>query len=393
MAHLMRFSLAWGLACGLVLFVPDAQALDITVSAEYLGKRTGQFENTTPPALFCRRFSYRCTNNDVVDLPLTYSKEVSTVGPREKFFIQVPGRRQVDVFHEVTGEPYTVSFEFTGVSQRTGGGAWYQNPTYEAIVQGGCTRVATIANPPWVFFLWDINNPTAPTGCHSLSSRNPPDYRGNIDVTDMGISYNLQMPAPFSMKTGLYRGSITYSVGPGGDFDFGDGVTALNTNTVTINLLLDVQHAFFFEFPPGTDRAVLEPRDGWQHWLAGGSVPQRLYKDLPFRLSSSGPFRVYKLCQYDIDARCGLANDKGDRIPVMLSLSLPAGIQHRGGSVERLALPTGRAQALQFEAAQPTLNRPGQMHFEIAKEDVRRMLPNAGSVYAGLATIIFDTEL
>jgi len=77
----------------------------------------------------------------------------------------------------------------------------------------------------------------------------------------------------------------------------------------------------------------------------------------------------------------------------MLSLSLPAGIQHRGGSVERLALPTGRAQALQFEAAQPTLNRPGQMHFEIAKEDVRRMLPNAGSVYAGLATIIFDAEL
>jgi hypothetical protein len=61
--------------------------------------------------------------------------------------------------------------------------------------------------------------------------------------------------------------------------------------------------------------------------------------------------------------------------------------------VERLALPTGRAQALQFEAVQPTLNRPGQMHFEIAKEDVRRMLPNTGSTYTGLATVVFDAEL
>lgn len=393
MVHLMRFCLAWVVTAWFMLLAPSAQALDVTVSAQYLGKGAGQFENTTPPALFCRRFAYRCTNNDVVDLPLTYTKEVTTVSPRAKFFIQMPGRRQVDVFHEVTGEPHTVSFEFTGVSQKTGGVPWYESPTYNAVVQGGCTRVASIGNPPWVFFLWDITNPTAPAGCHSLNSRNGPDYHGFIDVTDMGVSYNLRMPAPFRMKTGLYRGSITYSVGPGGDFDFGDGVTALNTNSVTINLVLDVQHAFFFEFPPGTDRAVLEPRDGWQHWLAGGSVPQRLYRDLPFRLSSSGPFKVYKLCQYDIDARCAITNDKGDQVPVLLSLSLPAGIQHRGQMVERLALPTGRAQALQFEAVQPTLNRPGQMHFEIAKEDVRRMLPNTGSTYTGLATVVFDAEL
>ncbi|NTY95363.1 hypothetical protein FCH83_26065 [Pseudomonas putida] len=209
----------------------------------------------------------------------------------------------------------------------------------------------------------------------------------------MGVSYNLNMPAPFRMKTGIYRGSVTYSVGPGGDFDFGDGVTALSANSVTINLVLDVQHAFFFDFPPGTDRAVLEPRDGWQNWLAGGSVPQRLYRDLPFRLSSSGPFKVYKMCQYVIGARCGIANEQGDQVPVLLSMSLPPGIKYRGQPVESLALPTGRAQALQFEAVQPTLNRPGQMHFEIAKEDVRRMLPNAGSVYTGLATVVFDAEL
>ncbi|MCC9006865.1 hypothetical protein [Pseudomonas putida] len=393
MAHLMRFCPAWGIASWLMLFVPGAEALDVTLSAQYLGKASGQFENTTPLALFCRRFAYRCTNNDVVDVPLTYTKEVTTASPRAQFFIQMPGRRQIDVFHEVTGEPHTVSFEFSGVSQKTGGEVWYQSPVYNPILQGGCSNGGTIGNPPWVFFLWVITNPASPGGCHSLNNRMGPDYHGFIDVTDMGVSYNLNMPAPFRMKTGIYRGSVTYSVGPGGDFDFGDGVTALSANSVTINLVLDVQHAFFFDFPPGTDRAVLEPRDGWQNWLAGGSVPQRLYRDLPFRLSSSGPFKVYKMCQYVIGARCGIANEQGDQVPVLLSMSLPPGIKYRGQPVESLALPTGRAQALQFEAVQPTLNRPGQMHFEIAKEDVRRMLPNAGSVYTGLATVVFDAEL
>ncbi|HDS1736974.1 TPA: hypothetical protein QEM55_004038 [Pseudomonas putida] len=382
----------WLLAL-LMQMAATVQALETTVSAQYLGHVSGKFENTTPPALFCQRFAYRCTSHDVVDLPITYSKTAVEEGPRQRFYIQLPGIRQVDVFHEKTGEPHTLSFEFTGVSQKTQGPEWYLSPVYNAVIEGGCTKAGIIGNPPYVFFLWDVTNPRAPGGCHSRNPRVKPGDRAEVSVTNMGVSYNLNMPAPFRMKTGIYRGSVTYSIGPGRDFDFGDGVSALNDNSVTINFVLDVQHAFYFEFPPGTDRAVLEPRNGWQGWLSRGHVPERLYRDLPFKLSSSGPFRVYKVCQYDIDTRCGIKNDKGDQVPVLLSVSLPAGILYRGRPVQRLALPSGRVQALQFDAVQPTVNRPGQMHFEVAQDDVRSMLPNAGTTYSGQATLVFDAEI
>lgn len=71
----------------------------------------------------------------------------------------------------------------------------------------------------------------------------------------------------------MYRGSLTYTIGPGGDFDFGNNVTGLSGDTLVINFELDVQHAFIFEFPPGSERAVLEPKGGWQAWLDGGQPP------------------------------------------------------------------------------------------------------------------------
>lgn len=213
------------------------------------------------------------------------------------------------------------------------------------------------------------------------------------DVEELSIGFNMNIPPPYRLKAGTYRGSITYRIGPGGDFDFGNDVSNLSGDSLTVNFELDVQHAFMFEFPPGSDRAVLEPRNGWQAWLAGGKAPQRLYRDLPFRVWSTGPFKVYKLCQYDTGAKCAIKNDGGEQVPVDVAMSLPAGVQHRGQAVERLPLPTGRLAALQFEAAMPTLNRPGQLHFEVGRNDVQAMLQHPGSTYTGQVTVVFDAEL
>ncbi|MGG7598243.1 hypothetical protein ACQ4OD_14540 [Pseudomonas sp. WC1] len=213
------------------------------------------------------------------------------------------------------------------------------------------------------------------------------------DVEELSIGFDMNIPPPYRLKAGTYRGSITYRIGPGGDFDFGNDVSNLSGDSLTVNFELDVQHAFMFEFPPGSERAVLEPRNGWQAWLAGGKAPQRLYRDLPFRVWSTGPFKVYKLCQYDTGAKCAIKNDGGEQVPVDVAMSLPAGVQHLGQSVERLALPTGRPAALQFEAAMPTLNRPGQLHFEVGRNDVQDMLKHPGSTYTGQVTVVFDAEL
>jgi len=393
MTRFKQFWSTYWLAGMLVLNMPVAEALEVTISAQYLGGASAQFENTTPPAAFCDRFGNYCGNREVIDLPITYVKEVIEADIRDQYYIKMPSGRKVDVFNDQTGESHTLDFEFTAVGQRTSGPSWTQSPLYNSDLSGGCTRGRSAANPPWVLFLWEVKNPRSPVACYSRYYRAQPDYHAVVSAGEMGVLYNLTMPAPYRMKPGIYRGSAIYTIGPGGDFDFGNGVTQLSDNSLTINFVLDVQHAFFFDFPPGSDRAVLEPRGGWQNWLTGGAVPQRLYRDLPFKLSSTGPFKVYKLCQYDMGMLCGLRTDDGDQVPVQLALSLPAGIQYQGRPVERLPLPTGRVQALQFDAVTTTLNRPGQLHFEVGKDDVRGMLAHAGSTYTGQVTVVFDAEL
>ncbi|CAI3796568.1 hypothetical protein DBADOPDK_01544 [Pseudomonas sp. MM223] len=381
-----------------MLAAPLASALDVTISAEYRGGGTGRFNNTTPPGGLCRSWPVTCEQRTTVTLPITYDKKTTkgATDPRDEFFISLPARRRVDVYHDVTGEPRQMTFDWTAISQRvqTGSDIFY-HPLYQMNLNGGCRHVGSTSQfrPALVSYLFDVTQPAAPSPCWA-NGRNAPNGRVEIaSVLDTSVAFAIDIAPPFRMPSGTWRGSVTYSIGPGGDFDFGNDVTALSGDSLTVNFVLDVQHAFIFEFPPGSDRAVLEPPGGWQAWLAGGKPPQRLARDLPFRVWSTGPFKVYKLCQYSADLRCAIRNDKGDQVPVEVAMSLPAGIEHLGAPVQRLALPSGRMAALQFDAAVATLNRPGQLHFQVARNDVEDMLKHPGTTYTGQVTVIFDAEL
>ena len=382
--------LSWGHA---------AMALEATISAQYHAAASGRFENTTPPALFCTIWPAECQGMTAVGVPITFTKRTikNDSNVRNQYYVQVPGARQVEVYHERTGEAHSLNFEITGISQRVQGSDDLQgNPTYNRYLNTGCTYKRTFGSvlPPYpVTYLWAVNNPRSPAVCLSNSHNKPTGYTQVTQASAMGIAYNLEMPAPYRMKPGIYSGSVTFSVGPGGDFDFGDGVTELSGNTLTLNFVLDVQHAFIFDFPPGSDRAVLEPPGGWQSWLGGRGVPQRLERDLPFRLWSSGPFKVYKLCQRYLGTGCAISNDQNHAVPVDISLSLPGGIQHKGGPVQRLELPSGRSDALAFDSVTPVLNRPGQLHFTVGSQGIKDMLGHPGSRYEGLVTVVFDSEL
>lgn len=394
----MSISGTWqrlALGAVLMLALPMAQALQVTISAQYRGGASGHFENTTPPALFCQRWPKRCPEFGVVDLPITFVKEVfgGTQDTRDEYFVQLPSRREVDIYHEQTGEPHRVQLEISGVSQAVGGPESSLNPVYIS-PRGGCTIEATIAQGNGtVRYLWNVITPVSPAPCHSIVKRGDASYHQVVNTDEMGIVYRLSMPPPYRMAPGMYRGSVTYTIGPGGDFDFGNNVSQLNGSTLTLDFVLDVQHLFLFSFPPGSDRAVLEPAGGWLAWLGGGRAPQRIYRDMPFRLWSTGPFKAYKKCQYEVDIRCGIRNGNGDEVPVQVALSLPGGIQYQGQAAERVPLPTGRAQALAFESAGPTLNRPGQLHFVVPKDQVPLMLAHPGSTYTGQVTVVFDAEL
>ena len=387
------------LCIGLLAWQQHAAALEATVSAQYRAQASGRFENTTPLASFCQRWPVECASAQAMKIPISYTKETITADPdvRNRFYVQVPGARQVDVFHEKTGEHHSLRFELTGVSQKVTGGSHYRrNPAYTRYPQGGCSYRRTLSYPRLpaeTWYLWALNSPQAPGGCHSSGEINTPGEVIVSEVGEMGVAYNLEMPAPYRMKPGLYTGSVTYTIGPGGDFDFGNGVSNLNGASLTLNFQLDVQHAFIFDFPPGSERAVLEPPGGWRAWLGGRGAPERLVRDLPFRLWSTGPFKVYKLCGFYAGSGCGIRNDAGHQVPVGIALSLPGGIQYQGGAVQKVLLPTGRDSALAFESVTPVLNRPGQLHFEVGKADVGAMLDHPGTRYQGEVTVIFDSQL
>ena len=191
----------------------------------------------------------------------------------------------------------------------------------------------------------------------------------------------------------MYRGQTTYQVGPGADFDFGNDVSNLNTSNLTINFELDVVHAFVIDFPAGSERVVLEPPGGWTQWLNNKRLPERLYRDLPLRIWSSGPFTVHTRCEYPLGSQCAIRNDANDhQVPVQVALTLPSVILHNGQPVTRLPLPVGEATAIELEATQPALNRGGSLHFQVDKHAVSEMTRYPGARYEGDVTVVFDAD-
>lgn len=387
----------WWLGGALLLAAPLAGALETTISAQYLGGGSGRFDNTTPPTGLCQYWAALCSNRGTVELPISYVKRSINKAPdtRDQYYYKLPGRKEVVVYHDQTGEPHRMTFDFTSVSQKTTVQGNPNNSPAKGSPRGGCTGGASLSflSTRTVVFYRLILDPQSPQPCWSSDLFEPEGVVDVSTVTEMGVAYTLDMPPPYRLKEGSYRGSVTYSIGPGGDFDFGNGVSQLNGNSLLINFVLEVKHAFFFDFPPGSERAVLEPPGGWNAWLSGGRVPQRIYRDLPFRLWSTGPLKVYKLCQHYVGDHCGIRNDGNEQAPVEVALSLPSGIQHQGNAVSRLVLPTGRPAALQLESVTPVLNRPGQLHFEVGRDDVRDMLAHPGTTYTGQVTVVFDAEL
>ncbi|WP_434771055.1 hypothetical protein [Pseudomonas entomophila] len=381
----------------LAVLIPVAEAAEVTLTAQYRGGGTGRFENTTPPAQNCRLFGSLCIKGQTVDIPITYGKQVTkaTGNTRDQLYSQTPRRREVDVYDQGTGDPHRLSLEITGLVLDVISNDYWRNPLASGRPNGGCRGLGEVGNQSQRRYARGlrITDVTSPSACWQVSAYAPTNHVEPVEVVQIAIAYNLAMPPTYRMKPGLYRGSTTFTVGPGGDFDFGDQVHDLSSNTLTIHFELEVEHAFIFDFPPGSERAVLEPAGGWKAWLNGGRVPQRLYRDLPMRVWSTGPLKVYKVCEYDVGPDCGIRNDLGEDVPVRVSLSLPPGIRYQGGPVTRMVLPTGRAAALRFDSVIPTINRPGSLHFEVAQADVQPMLGRAGKTYNGRTTVVFDAEL
>lgn len=381
------------LSAMLALAAPVAQALEVTLSARYRGENSSAFEHTTPEASSCSYYPSMCSRNLTVDLPITYDKRTAvTTEPRQNFFIRFPERRQITLFSDQTGEAQQVTLNFTGVTQRVASQREARNPT-TGYAYGDCTmQSGRWTTQKEYLYHWNINR--TPAECWSRPARSSWGQVEHVTTSHLSVAYTLETLPTFRFRTGTYRGSVTYRVGPGGDFDFGDDVTALNDDSLTIHVVLEVEHSFRVEFPLDFDHARLEPPGGWTGWLDGGRVPPRIYNDLSMRMWSTGPFKVYKVCEYDVGDHCGIRNRRGEEVPLKVAITLPYGTRYQGWQVvNQWALPTGRAAALKLESILPTFNDTAQLHLEVAQDDVRSMLDRSGELYSGKVTVVFDAEL
>ncbi|WP_051270596.1 hypothetical protein [Pseudomonas vranovensis] len=187
---------------------------------------------------------------------------------------------------------------------------------------------------------------------------------------------------------------MTYSVGEAGEIALGNNVSMLNTSSVTLNFELEVLHHLQLEFSGRSDQVLLEPPGGWARWLNGGPKPERLERDLPFRIWSSGPLSVYMDCGVPGPNSCGIRNTRnGHTVPLDVSLTLPGGISQSGHPVQREQVPTGRRQPLILQSTRPVFNQPGALHFATASGEAAQMLDNPGDTYTGNVTVVFDAML
>ncbi|KWU50697.1 hypothetical protein [Pseudomonas palleroniana] len=395
--------------CALALLLPlAAQALTQDITAVFRPDPSNpllnRFVNTTPESGICPwHIPERCKALGIFSIrtsDLTFSSSVPIQGGhtdvRKGAMFKVPSEwRDVIVSHAVTGASETVRMRIAGIGGRfdlyggVGQTVWARGAIGWKYAPAPClgTNYGTGNN---TFFLWSWITPLNVGACDMAAIKDIPDIRYPV----FEYSYELSTPNPLTMDSGVYTGSITYSVGPRADFDFGD-IMEPNDNQLTFNFILDVDHHLKVEVPPGGNRVQLEPQEGWQAWLKNGRKPTRLFRDQTVNLWASSPFKMTLECGEPMGNTCSMRNAAGDQVPLDVAVTLPVGLNDSvGRPVNRLPLRLDGVGTQLFQPTRYIDRKPSTLHFEIKADSVSQMLDHGGgSAYSGTATVVWDSGL
>ncbi|EOZ1521572.1 hypothetical protein Q9Z39_004190 [Enterobacter hormaechei] len=380
-----------------------------------------QFRNTTPVSGFCARWASYCRGNGFpysINLPLRSDRQFPIYArhsQRDGIFFKFPSTTAVKVQNE-NGEVHTLNFTFRGFSATAWENAAQNSFNYGALLYGGQTPTGgrcgstglAMANPAakWYAFAWRWNGGVS---CAKVSTSNRTG-RNHIQFTDQSILYELTTPNPLVMSDGLYKGSVTFNVGPGSDIDYGDNYQASDSE-LTINFSLKVTHDLKVSPVLATSDVNLYPcyygakcsredaEKNWERWMVTNIPPQSMTGLSSFNISSSGSFTVYLNCGNNapltIDSCPILSNKSGSVVPVKAFLSLPDNISDKNGMrVTRTPLYTQRNVSRDRYITQtPGLTKQGYIDFIIEKKNVIEMLKTRPDSWSGNVTIIFDPNL
>lgn len=383
------------------LVPPAAHATVVDITAEYRpSENNDEFHNTTPDTGVC--IEWECIEGRFsIALPITYTRSVISGLPPipERWSLKTPAEQTIRVTSD-SGYSANVKFRIDLVAQTLSGApgnvAYEDNPGGHTEVGGGCGLEVLYGDPLNLGFVWSVNNPVSPSICYPATSNSKVQKPVSLYAYGFSVAYMLNLPPPHTTPMGVYRGSVTLSVGENGDFALGSNVTGLSTNSVTFNFILDVHHQLQVQFPANSDKVVLEPVRSWQHWLNTGVVPEQLTAKLPFRLTTSGPFSIRMLCAdyFDVD-RCAIRNQSTQAVAGFgVELHPPRGTQYSdtpGAQATPRRLRQGQSEAL---LTRELLNNgPGKFVFITDKTQTAQMVKGAGDKWAGLVTLVFDARL
>lgn len=396
-------------AIGWLMWAGSAQALIQDITAVFRpdpsNPMMNQFKNTTPESGICPwHIPARCKALGIFTIRTNGLTAVHNgpivanhTSPREGAMWKVPSEwRDVMVTHRETGQTETVQMRIAGIGHR-----WDSRPGVSAWQQPGMDWSSAWRNAPppcegvnylaaatqFVLFFWIVPENAG------ICNRVPSVTINQFWYSNTEYAYALKTPNPLSMAAGEYTGSLTYTVGPGADFDFGD-VMIPNNNSLTFNFTLDVDHHLKVEVPPGGHRIQLEPQGGWQGWLSNGRKPTRLFRDQSVNLWASSQFKMTLECPEPMGNTCSLRNATGDQVPLDIAVTLPPGLSDAAGRpVNRLPLTLDGSGTELFQPMRYVDRKPSTLHFEVKADAVAQMLEHPGSTYSGTVTVVWDSEV
>lgn len=402
------------LALGLLLMasVPEAQALQQEIRALFQPDPSkpdkNAFVNQTSNSGYCQTHPVECANFRMfsIRVPARFTSS-RYVGIFDSVGAKAPVRwRQLVVTNTQTQATETLAVRITGLGSNyvlshpamrlapgstpleAHGNLWTTGSWVDGVGRP-CTYSGVAEHGPETFrFFWK-------TPFDAMCAKVPAYHIPEMSFDTLDFAYELLTPNPLGMASGHYVGSLTYTLGPGGDFDMGPLMQA-DDPSLTLDFVLDVQHTLKVDIPPGGNHIVLEPQGGWRSWLESGRRPVRLYRDQTFHISASSKFTMKLECEHELGTGSGCAivdRESGFAGGVDVSVSLPNGLTDSAGQAVR-RFPLGRATSAVFQPASYVERRPGTLHFEINKAWTDWLIDNAkGRPYRGNVTVIWDSEV
>ncbi|WP_454878811.1 hypothetical protein [Serratia inhibens] len=399
-------------------------SMDITAefAPDISNPSNNEFKNTTPLSGYCQSWPKQCQNNKFSINMGDITASLASPGfkanspAREGMYFMMPGAwREVVVTNTQNGEVKTLKFRISAHSARyhtknkwsyedhrnSWNGNDFVNSPKPCLYSGTGRYSNTTYEWMWK---WPVSN----AACYKTATK---DLTGEPYKLDrMSVGYELQTPNPLDISSGVLKGQLNLSVGPGGDIDFGDSFVASDSELI-LNFTLSVNHELkvsplaeatnisLYPCYQKTSCTRDEAEKNWERWMVTNVTPQKMSGRSEFNLSSSGSFTVYMQCGSGaaLDAnRCPMTSGKsGTSVPVKATITLPENIADSAGQrVTDSPLFTEKNNARnRFQTHTFGTDKKGWVDFVIEQKDVKEMLKTRPDSWSGTVTLLFDPNL